>query len=182
MFEDEDLALIRRQREQCELQRAPPFRRLRPAVRPIHRRHFRGRFQGCRGPVAPPLREAAVAQDQKEPTDELVGLLALRQLIIRPDERILNRVFGRVDRAQHARRVARVPVTIPFDQLGVAIAVPRKHSPHDLAIGRLGSRRGGGPQPISSAKECTLNGLVTNRLLFHCDLRYLRFGRIFTKS
>src|SRR5262245_40229260 len=101
-------------------------------------------------PVLSLLGETAVAQDEKEPAEELVRVLALSELIVRAQERILHRVLGRVLRPQHPRSVTRVAVAISLDQHGVALTVARKHRPHDFAVGatpRLPL------QPFSSAKE-----------------------------
>src|SRR6266545_602779 len=85
------------------------------------------------GPT-PPLREAAVTQNEEEPTDKLVGVLTLRQLIVRAHEGILHGIFRGIRRAQHPCRVARIAVAIAFDQLCVALAVAREHRPNDVAI------------------------------------------------
>jgi len=115
----------------------PPLRRLHRRVGPVRRRDRAGRLEWGHVPALAPLREAAVTQDEKEPPDELVGVAALRQLVIGPHERILHGVLGGVRGAQHQRRVARVAVPVPRDELGVALGVARQDRPYDRPVRRL---------------------------------------------
>ena len=139
VLQHEDFTLLRRQLHQRELQGAAPLCRFRTAVGPIRGRYGIGRLQRGYRPATPPLRETAIAQNKEEPPDELVGILTLRQLIVRAHERVLHSVFRGVGRAQHPRGIARVAVAIPFHQRSIALAVTREHCPNDLAI-RLGFR------------------------------------------
>src|SRR5439155_1096818 len=98
MFEHEHVPLLRRQPLECPLQRPP-------VVRPLHRpvgafRPGDGLISGPEGPclaIAPAaLGEAAIAENQKEPSGELLRLAAPCQLVVRPHQSVLNRVLGGV--------------------------------------------------------------------------------------
>src|SRR2546422_5534154 len=132
MFQHEHLALLHRQLLERLLERPAALALLYPAVGAVRRRHgvilSIERTAFARPPA--PLSEAAVAQNQEQPSRKLVGFPTLRQLIERPDERVLDRVLGRIDRAEHPGGVA-----------GKAVAVAA-HQHRDRKSTRLNSSHG----------------------------------------
>src|ERR1043166_2523699 len=136
MLQHEDFALLRREVPERPLECPPPLRLLERPIRPVRRRHtVVALIERPPFPLPPaPLRVAAIAQDQEQPPRKLVRLAAIRQAIERPHQRVLHRVFARVEGAQHARRVAGVAVAVAVHQHRVPLHLAPQDRPHDLAV------------------------------------------------
>src|SRR6266704_1256240 len=132
VLQHEHFTLLGRQVPERPLQRARalgPFHVPVGAVGP--RERLVPRFE------QPPLGETAVAQDQEQPPRKLVRLAAGRQVIERPHQSVLHRVFRGVTRAQHPCRVAGVAVTVALHERRVPLHIARQNRSYDLPVRRL---------------------------------------------
>src|SRR5437879_6435564 len=132
VLQHEHLALLRRQVDERSFECVRLLDLLHVPVRSIGPGdRFVRRLEGSPFPgPTPPLGEAAVAQDQKQPPGKLGGFPALRQLIESPHEGILDRILGRVERAQHPSRKSRIAVAVAAHQHRVLLYIPRQHGAH----------------------------------------------------
>src|SRR5262245_20407716 len=79
-------------------------------------------------------RPAPVYQDPEHPATESV-FIAAREGAIRPNERVLEGLFGVFPIAQHMHGVAPEPIAVARDQHGKRGGVARAHPAHDVRVG-----------------------------------------------
>src|SRR5438046_1166047 len=139
MLQHEHFTLLRRQTNQRPFERVRLLHLLHIPVGPIGPGdRFVHHLE--RPPLPGPttlLGEAAVPQNQKQPSRKLGGFAALRQLIEGPHEGILDRILGRVERAEHPGGKSRIAVAVAAYQHRVLLHIPRQPGAHDFSVRRL---------------------------------------------
>src|SRR5213593_3991273 len=179
MLQHEHVALFRGQLQERTLERPGALGPLQLSIGPPgpRNRFVRVLERPTLARPAAPLGKAPVAQDQEEPARKLGRLPAGRQLIERPDQRVLNGILGGVARAQHTCGIARITVAVTPDEDCILIRVPGQHRPHRVGITNLfpqtqpshlthgntqdDARRGTGYRQRTSNEESPTPPLVT---------------------